>query len=76
MAKTKTGIVVSDKMQSTIVVKIMTKVKHPLYKKQITRSKKIKAHDELGAKMGEKVMIVQTKPYSKTVFFKVVEVVK
>ncbi len=76
MSQNKTGVVVSDKMEKTVVVKIISKVKHPLYKKQLTRSKNIKAHDELGAKTGDKVKIAQTKPYSKTVAFKVLEVLK
>ncbi|KKR78041.1 MAG: 30S ribosomal protein S17 [Candidatus Curtissbacteria bacterium GW2011_GWA1_40_9] len=76
MAQTKIGVVISDKMEKTVVVKISTKVKHPLYKKQITRSKNLKAHDEIGAKTGDKVKIAQTKPYSKSIAFKVMEVIK
>jgi len=63
-------------MEKTVVVKVSTKVKHPLYKKLITKSRNIKAHDELGAKIGETVKIAQTKPYSKSVSFKVMEVIK
>ncbi len=76
MTQNKTGTVISDKMEKTVVVKISTKVKHPLYKKLITKSRNIKAHDDIGAKIGETVKIVQTKPYSKSVSFKVLEVVK
>ena len=59
--KTLTGRVVSNKMQKTIVVVIERRVLHPLYKKYVTRSKKIKAHDEEGgAKIGDLVRIRQT----------------
>jgi len=76
MSQNKIGIIISDKMEKTVVVKVSTKVKHPLYKKLITKSRNIKAHDELGAKIGETVKIAQTKPYSKSVSFKVMEVIK
>ena len=74
--KTLTGIIVSNKMQKTVVVKIEMRAKHPLYKKIITRSKKIKARDELGAKVGQMVKISEVKPISKSVNFKVMEVIK
>ena len=74
--KSKTGVVTSNKMEKTVVVKIVSKVKHPLYKKLITKSKKIKAHDELGVQIGDKVKIIETKPISRTVHFKTLEVVK
>lgn len=74
--KIKTGIVTSNKMEKTVVVKIVLKVKHPLYKKLITKSKNIKAHDELGVQIGDKVKIIETKPISKTVHFKTTEIVK
>jgi small subunit ribosomal protein S17 len=76
MAQIKVGTVVSTKMQKTVVVLIETKVKHPLYKKLISRSKKIKAHDEIGVKLGQKVKIVEVKPYSRDVNFKVTEVIE
>ncbi len=76
MAQTKTGTVISNKMEKTIVVKITTQKKHPLYKKIITRSQKIKAHDELNAQVGQTVKIAQTRPYSKDVHFITVEVSK
>ena len=75
MAQVKTGIVVSAKMAKTVVVEIKTKTPHPLYKKLINKSKRIKAHDELGAKPGQTVKIIETKPVSKGVYFKVMEVV-
>lgn len=76
MAQTKTGIVLSDKMNMTATIRVTMRVKHPLYKKLMTRSKKIKARNEIGAKIGDKVKIMETKPYSKSVHFKVMEVLK
>ena len=76
MPQVKIGTVLSDKMQKTIVVKVEMKTKHPLYKKIITRSKKIKARDDLGAKVGQTVKITETKPIAKNVNFKVTEVIK
>ena len=75
MALTKTGIVVSDKMQKTIVIKTISKIKHPLYKKLMSSSQKFKAQNDMGAKIGDKVKIAETKPISKTVYFKVVEII-
>ncbi len=76
MLQVKTGTVVSNKMAKTVVVKVVTKVKHPFYKKVITKSKNFKAHDELGAKLNDKVKIIETKPISKDTHFKVLEVIK
>lgn len=76
MAQIKVGLVESTKMQKTVVVKVESMVKHPLYKKLIKKSKKIKTHDEIGVNVGDKVKIVETKPISKDVNFKVMEVVK
>jgi small subunit ribosomal protein S17 len=60
--KTKVGIVVSDKMDKTIVVQIVRKAKHPLYGKTVKITKKYKAHDENNtAKIGDKVMITETR---------------
>jgi len=73
MAQIKTGTVIADKMQKTVVVKVDSSIKHPLYKKLITRSKKIMARDDIGVKIGQKVKIVETKPFAKNVHFKVVE---
>jgi small subunit ribosomal protein S17 len=64
--KTRIGIVVSDKMDKTIVVRVETRVKHPLYGKIIRSSKKFKAHDENNeARIGDKVLMVETRPLSK-----------
>lgn len=66
LQKTKTGVVVSDKMQKTIVVQVERLSRHPLYKKTIRRFKKFKAHDENNsAKVGDQVRIVETRPLSK-----------
>ena len=60
------GVVVSDKMDKSIVVKVERYIKHPIYKKFIRRSKKYMAHDENNvAKEGDKVSILESKPYSK-----------
>ncbi len=64
--KTYTGQVVSDKMDKTIVVLITTKQLHPLYKKYVTRTKKVKAHDEKNsAHIGDTVRVIECRPISK-----------
>jgi small subunit ribosomal protein S17 len=74
MNKSFTGIVVSDKMQKTVVVRIERKFRHPLYQKVITRHKNLKAHNEVeGIIVGDTVVIEQTRPISKEKFFRVVE---
>ena len=74
--KTRTGIVVSDKMQKTVVVAIERRVAHPVYGKMITRTKRLKAHDEANsAKTGDTVRIVETRPLSKDKRWRVVEIV-
>lgn len=66
MLKTKVGTVVSDKMQKTIVVKLMRYVKHPLYKKYLRKATKVYVHDEKNEyKIGDKVLIEETRPLSK-----------
>jgi len=66
MRKRKVGIVISDKPQKTIVIKIVNFVKHPLYKKYIRKITKLYAHDEKNEyKVGEKVMVELTRPLSK-----------
>lgn len=65
--KVKKGVVVSNKMDKTIVVKVGTDVRHPLYQKVIVRFKKYYAHDEQNqAKVGDEVLIEETRPLSKT----------
>jgi len=64
--KTRIGIVSSDRMDKTIVVKVESRVKHPLYGKIVRYSRKFKAHDENNeAHVGDKVLIVETRPLSK-----------
>ncbi len=71
------GTVVSDKMDKTITVMIETKKTHPLYGKRVKYSKKFKAHDELNeAKVGDKVVIMETRPLSATKRFRLVEIVE
>jgi len=66
MRKRKVGIVISDKTQKTVTVKITNYVKHPLYKKYVRKITKVYAHDEKNeCKMGEKVLIEETRPLSK-----------
>ncbi len=75
--KERTGVVVSDKMDKTIVVSIIRKAKHPLYKKTIKSSKKYKAHDENNeAKTGDEVLIAETRPLSKDKRWRLVKVVR
>lgn len=71
------GIVVSDKMEKTIVVQVQTRVMHPLYKKFVKKALKVKAHDPKGeAKNGERVKIIESRPYSKDKHFLLLGVVK
>ncbi len=75
--KVRIGLVVSDKMQKTVVVQIDRRVPHPIYGKMVTRSKKFKAHDEENsAKQGDTVRIVETRPLSKDKRWRVVEIVE
>ena len=75
--KTKIGIVVSDKMDKTIVVAVTSNVKHPLYKKVVKITKKFKAHDENSeCKIGDTVEIMETRPISKTTHFRLLRIVE
>ncbi len=77
LRKTRVGIVVSDKMDKTIVVAIRDNVKHPLYKKIIKRTVRFKAHDENNtAKIGDKVLIMETRPLSKDKNWRLVEIIE
>ena len=71
---TKIGTVVSNKMNKTIVVEVVSQPLHPLYKKRIKKTTRYKVHDNFGAKVGSIVKIVETRPISKDVNFKVLEV--
>jgi small subunit ribosomal protein S17 len=71
------GIVKSDKMDKTIVVAVENKTLHPLYKKYVTRTKKLKAHDETNdAKTGDKVRVVECRPVSKEKCWKLTAVLE
>jgi small subunit ribosomal protein S17 len=72
----KVGIVASDKMTKTVVVRVDRLVKHPVYRKYVKRRKKFMAHDELGAKIGDKVKIVETRPLSARKRWRVVEIIQ
>jgi len=72
----KIGIVFSDKMTKTVVVRVDRMVKHPLYHKYMKRRKKFMAHDELGASEGDKVRIVETRPLSARKRWRVVEIIQ
>jgi len=76
MSKIFVGEVVSDKMTKTVVVLVKRKVRHPLYKKLITKRKKLYAHDEKGAKTGDVVKVRETRPLSRLKRFEVIEIVK
>ena len=75
--KTRIGVVVSDKMDKTIVVAIKTKVRHPLYGKMVNRTRKFKAHDEQNeCGVGDTVKIMETRPLSKDKRWRVAEIVE
>lgn len=77
MAKTLTGVVSSDRGDKTIVVSVQTRKTHPLYKKQYKSTKRLMAHDEDNkAKLGDKVVIAETRPLSKRKRFILQEVVE
>ena len=70
------GIVSSDKMTKTVVVRVDRLVKHPVYRKYVKKRKKFMAHDEMGAKIGDKVKIQETRPMSARKRWRVVEIIK
>ncbi|MEI2766222.1 MAG: 30S ribosomal protein S17 [Dermatophilaceae bacterium] len=75
--KTRQGYVVSDKMDKTVVVEVEDRVKHPLYGKVLRRSSKVKAHDEANsAGVGDRVLIMETRPLSATKRWRVVEILE
>jgi small subunit ribosomal protein S17 len=75
--KLRVGVVVSDKMQKTVVVQIDRRMPHPVYGKMVTRSKRLKAHDEENsAKLGDTVRIMETRPLSKDKRWRLVEIVE
>lgn len=77
LRKTRVGRVVSDKMDKTVVVAIVDNVKHPLYKKIVKRTVRLKAHDENNAcKVGDRVEVMETRPLSKDKRWRVVEIIE
>jgi small subunit ribosomal protein S17 len=75
--KSRTGLVVSDKMDKTVVVAIERRVPHPVYGKMVTRTRRLKAHDEENsAKVGDTVRIVETRPLSKDKRWRLVEIMQ
>lgn len=75
--KTRIGVVVSDKMDKTIVVSISSLVRHPLYGKTMKRTSKVKAHDETNqCTIGDKVRIAETRPLSKDKHWRLLEVIE
>ena len=77
LRKTRVGIVSSDKMDKTIVVSVTEHVRHPLYKKIIKRTYKLKAHDELNeAGLGDRVRLMETRPTSATKRWRLIEIIE
>lgn len=77
LRKSRTGKVVSDKMDKTIVVAIVDNVKHPLYKKIVKRTSRLKVHDENNeCHIGDRVKIMETRPLSKDKRWRLVEVIE
>ena len=77
LRKTRTGKVVSDKMDKTVVMAIQDNVQHPLYKKIVKRTVRLKAHDENNeCKVGDRVLVMETRPLSKDKRWRVVEIIE
>ena len=77
LRKTRTGKVVSDKMDKTIVVAVVDNIKHPLYGKIVKRTYKLKAHDENNeCKIGDRVKVMETRPLSKDKRWRLVEIIE
>lgn len=77
LRKSRVGMVVSDKMDKTVVVAVETETKHPLYGKTVTKTKKFKVHDENNeCGIGDKVLIVETRPLSKDKHFRLAEIIE
>ena len=75
--KVREGLVVSDKMDKTVVVAVEDRVQHPLYGKTIRRTNKLKAHDEQNAAgVGDRVLLMETRPLSATKRWRVVEILE
>ena len=77
LRKTRVGLVVSNKMDKTIVVAIKERINHPLYKKTVNRTEKLKAHDEKNeCGIGDTVMVAETRPLSKDKHWRLVQIVE
>ena len=77
LRKTRTGVVVSDRMDKTIVVAVRDNVRHPLYKKIVKKTYKLKAHDENNdCRIGDTVKVMETRPLSKDKRWRLVEIVE
>ena len=74
--KVRQGVVTSDKMEKTVTVSLVRRYAHAVYGKQVTRTKKVKARNEQGAKVGDTVRIMETRPLAKTVCWRVLEIVE
>ena len=73
--KTRIGVVVSDKMQRTVVVELTRQFAHEFYGKQLTKSRRVTARDEHGARVGDTVRLMETRPLSKMTRWRVTEIV-
>lgn len=77
LRKTRVGMVVSDKMDKTVVVAIIDNVKHPLYNKIVKRTVRLKAHDEKNeCRVGDRVEVMETRPLSKDKRWRVIEIIE
>ena len=77
LRKTRVGMVVSDKMDKTVVVAIIDNVKHPLYKKIVKRTVRLKAHDEKNeCRVGDRVEVMETRPLAKDKRWRVIEIIE
>ena len=77
LRKTRVGMVVSDKMDKTVVVAIIDNVKHPLYKKIVKRTVRLKAHDDKNeCRVGDRVEVMETRPLSKDKRWRVIEIIE
>jgi len=77
LRKSRIGMVVSDKMDKTVVVAVEKRTKHPIYKKTVTTTTRFKAHDENNeCGVGDKVLIAETKKYSKDKYFRVAQIIE
>ncbi|HKV74929.1 MAG TPA: 30S ribosomal protein S17 [Gemmatimonadales bacterium] len=74
--KVRTGVVTSDKMTKTVTVSLVRQFSHPAYGKQVVRTSTVKARDEHGAKVGDTVRIMETRPLAKTVCWRVTEIIE